>query len=448
MSIMIREDAAKPNSLEVIWNYKEKVNVSESATSNDPISPDSIMTEYEAIHVGITRNYTEYTEQGIKSSIPTWTSPYLRPLIMHHNETDGKIIGRIHHAEYSDKKTLSGTGALILTGNIPDKEGKEAVQDGRLKTVSIGAIVHECFCSICGQNIAEEGVCEHERGNIYDGKLCTWQITNMEAKELSYVIVPSDIYAQHTKIYSPKVNNKPNVSESYKGVKTLEPNVKENEQPIIDETVKDSQEPVATENKELETKVAELKADKEKLEEELKVIKKQLEDEKKLRGLAEKELSDTQVLLTKANEDIEKVKKDLTAKESALQKEIQLREAAEALVVDAKKAKRIQTIESIIELRGQLNKRLMTKEDLTAKSDEYLQESLADLQDELQFKESQQPNEEPVQVTEKVTNPGIVDEEDENKKSTDVKEHKQASNINVEEQLESFMSSLFNTRKY
>lgn len=446
MSIMITEELDKPNSLKVNWNYQtnpSNINLKESMTVDDPIAPDSIMTEYEAIHEVVTRNYTEYTKEGIIYSIPTWTKPYLRPIIMHHNETDGKIIGRVHTASYSDKNTLSGTGALILTGNISDKEGKEAIKDGRLKTVSIGVIVHEAYCSICGHNIAEEGPCEHERGEIYDGKLCTWRITKMEAKELSYVIVPSDIYAQHRKIYNPDKTKVTQFQESFKGVNILE----NQENQIIDETVKTGTQtnpiPTVDKNAELQKKIDELKLENEKLVDEAKVINKTLEDEKVLRANAEKKLSETQILLNKANEDIEAVKKDLSAKEAALTKEIELREAAEKQLITDKQNKRNELIESIVELRSKLGKRVIAKEDLEKKSDDYLQDSLIDLQEEsnnigtIDLTEG---------VTDKVVSPGLEDNEE--KVKPNVKEQKTNSNMNLDEAMQDLVSRMFDSRKY
>lgn len=445
MAIMIREEFDNDNGLQVNWNYKNpsKINqIKESYTTDNPIAPDSIMTDTEAIHAGVTRNFTDYTEEAIISSESTWTYPYLRPVIMHHKESDGKIIGRVHVATHKDKNTLSGTTALMLTCNISDKEGKEAILDGRLKTVSIGAIVHEAYCSICGQNIAEEGPCEHERGEIYDGKVCTWRITRMEAKELSYVIVPSDIYAQHVKVYKPDKQKIANFKESFEGVKTLE----NQENKIVDETVTTGvQTPVTSNTKELEDKIKELKDEIEKLTDANKTLNKSLEDEKVLRDNVEKKLSDTQVLLQKANEDIEKVKTDLAAKESALQKEIQLREAAESQLIVDKQAKRNALVESVIELRTKLGKRVIAKEDLEKKSDEYLQESLQDLQEE--SKDLEENVQESLENKTQVTNPGIVENVEE-KKHTDVKEQKTSSNMNVEEAMEDLISNMFKPKRY
>lgn len=448
MAIMIREDMTSSEGLHVTWNYKKSLQTTESVNF-DPISPNSIMVDYEAIHVGLTRNFTHYTEEALKSSIATWTKPYLRPLIMHHNEKDGKIIGRIHHADYTDKNTLSGTGALLLTANVPDKEGIEGIQDGRLKTTSIGAIVHEAKCSICNQNIAEYGPCEHERGVEYDDKLCYWIITKMEAKELSYVIVPSDIYSQHTRVYKPEKGKVTQVSESFENEGVLNmSDVTTKESTTVDENGEagTTEQPVVpaptVDTSKFEKEIEALKEDKFALETKVKELETSLKAEQDEKADLAKTLEATQILLTKATEDIVKVKAALTTKESELEKEITLRESLENQLITDKVNKRNELVESVMELRTKLNKRPMAKEDLEKKSDEFLQESLMDLQEEINVSPAHK-----VDVTEamtevpEVTNPGITENVEENTKPN-VKEEKQSSNINVEEAFAEIMSAM------
>lgn len=147
------------------------VNLTEAYTQTY-IDENSLMADIEAIHSIITRNDTLYTPECIKQSLPYWTSPYERPVIMHHNEKDGKIIGRVKAAHYISESKRSGTPALELVANIGDEEGKIGIKNGTLATVSIGAIAHDIRCSICGTNFAEEGMCEHEKGEVYNGKRC------------------------------------------------------------------------------------------------------------------------------------------------------------------------------------------------------------------------------------------------------------------------------------
>ena len=175
------------------------------------VSPSSINVDIEGIHSIVTRNFTYYSPECLKMSIPYWTSPYEKPVIMHHKDKDGVQIGRVKSVEFLEQ-SRAGCPGLLFTCNIGDDAGIKGVKNGTLSTVSIGAVIHKATCSICGQNIAADGECEHKRGKKYDDKLCYWIMEEMEPKELSYVIVPSDKYANTVKIYKPRKNE---TQESY-----------------------------------------------------------------------------------------------------------------------------------------------------------------------------------------------------------------------------------------
>src|SRR5690606_15407102 len=117
------------------------------------------------IHVGKTRNSTFYTEEGLKGGLKSWTQPYNKPVLTHHNAHDGEPIGRILEAQYSDQ-TLSGKSGLIFTVEITDPTAVEKVLDGRYHTVSIGASTDKVTCNICGTDRTEEW-CEHYPGRRY-----------------------------------------------------------------------------------------------------------------------------------------------------------------------------------------------------------------------------------------------------------------------------------------
>ena len=173
-----------------------------TAIPQQMISPDSLMADVEGIHSDVlTINCTKYSEQCLKDSLPYWTNPYEIPVIMHHNDEDGKIIGRVKNVEMIDSKR-SGTPAILFTCNIGDEDGVKGIKNGTLSTVSIGAVAYDVTCSICGANVAECD-CGHKKGRVYDGKLCYWTINDMEPREVSYVILPSDKYAQTMKVYKP-----------------------------------------------------------------------------------------------------------------------------------------------------------------------------------------------------------------------------------------------------
>jgi len=445
MAIMIREYLGS-EGLEVQWDHQEvETGLDVTESTFDDISPQSIMVDIEGIHVGPTRNYTWYTDGALQGSIPTWTKPYLRPLIMHHNEKDGKIIGRIRFVTYTDKNTRSGTGALIFTANVPDPEGKEQIQDGRLKTVSIGVIVHDCRCSICGQNIAEDGPCEHERGQKYDGKVCYWVIHSMEAKELSYVIVPSDIYAHNIRVYKPSKANM-NMAANFENKGVLNVSEANKLTGIVEETIIDENGEKPVEGTETQTvdNTTELEKENENLKQKVKELEDKVnglveENEKltKASEAAQKELEDTKVLLNKAQKSIDEAQQALEAKESELNNEIKLRESLEDQIVQLNTQVRENAIDKIIMLRGFLGKPVITKEELEKRSDDSLNDAINDLKEEFEKIGNV------TQITQ-VGSPALV-ENDDNNQGTSVKEPKNTGNIDLAEGLEQVFSQLLST---
>lgn len=441
------------------------LNIKEGYNDLDPIASDSLMQDIEGIHVGPTRNFTWYTEQALESSIPSWTKPYQRPLIMHHNEKDGKIIGRVVNVVKETKNTRSGTPALIFTCNVPDKEGKEQILDGRLKTVSIGVIAHDVRCSICGEQISldhnGEPECGHMRGAMYEDKICYWMIYKMEAKELSYVIVPSDIYAHNIRTYKP-TNKDLGLKESLdlnegkvKDMAIDKTNIDLGEGQVIDEEVKDAAktgEVVDTketekeveskeEDKKDETKTTE-KAEEAKKEDESKKEEEPKKDEKdtKIEELEKKlekletekaelaaKIEGISTELASANTKLEKVSKDLTD-------EIALKESAENQLIEIKTELREATEENLIALRTVLNKPVIVKESLTSRSLESIKDSISDLKEEMAGLSA-------VKNIAEAVDPTINKEKNKEITKPTVKESKNNSNIDLEEGLKDLMSS-------
>ena len=212
--------------------------IAATATPQQMISPNSLMVEIEGIHSDVlTINCTKYSEECLKKSIPYWTSPYEKAVIMHHNDEDGQIIGRVKKAEMIDSKR-SGTPAINFTCNIGDENGIKGIKNGTLATVSIGAVAYDVRCSICGENVAICD-CEHEKGHVYDGKLCYWTIEEMEPREVSYVILPSDKYAQTMKVYKPGKKELKESVEVRKKMSVCDAILKQLTEGVDDEVVKD-----------------------------------------------------------------------------------------------------------------------------------------------------------------------------------------------------------------
>ena len=439
------------------------------------MAEDSIMVDIEAIHSRITRNNTYYSPNCLKESVPYWTNPYKVPVIMHHNEKDGQIIGRVHSVEYTEVNTRGNTPALIFTANVGDEEGKKGIKNGTLSTVSIGVIGHDLRCSICGTNLAEEGLCEHEKGEYYDvegeQRLCYWIIEKMEPKEVSYVIVPSDAYAHNLRVYDAVKKKKSEVKESVEfnnpfaelieATKVKVEDAKEGKQ--IDEEVGktadvnkseekpedkaieneniegQTQEPNTEENKEQET-------DKETSKEEEKETSEEEKQEEPKKEEASKEDSEELKLAKEKIAQLEKELEDTKAEkaklENKLEKVKETKESVEKELVKLKAEKKKQLVETISELRSQLS---LPKEDETAlmeSSEESLQLTIKSLNEFTQVQKTAfglQTLNSPVAVSESKDNTTV----EKTNKKTDVKESIDKSNKTLEDKIINLMENLF-----
>ena len=453
-----------------------KINLSEGYTQTY-VDKDSLMVDIEAIHSIITRNDTLYTEKCIKDSIPYWTAPYERPVIMHHNEKDGKIIGRVKAANYIEKSERSGTAALELIANIGDEEGKKGIKNGTLATVSIGAIAHDIRCSICGTNLVEEGMCEHDKGEIYDGKRCYWIVNKIEPKEVSYVIVPSDIYAHNTRVYDAVKKNKNEVNESMSNIfadlieahglnsiDVTESKVEETKEGTqVEEEVKDGAK--VNESEKAEEQKAESeeesKKEEEKSEEKKEEEAKQPETEDKEEGKDEEKKDEPkeeekEAKKVEENKELEEAKEKiaeltakvetLTAENIKLSKQVEtekaLKESAEAELITFKTERKKTLIENVNSLRTQLSLPAENVEHLMESSEEALNLTIKSLTEFIQVQKKSLGGlsviESPVAVSDEKDNTNK-----EKVKVEDVKESVDDSNNEFEQSLLDIMQKIF-----
>lgn len=381
---------------------------------DDPVSPESIMVDIEGIHAypAATRNYTRYMTACLQQSVPTWTRPYRRPLIKHHNEVNGDIIGRICAVEYKTADTLSGTPALLFTVNIPGMAAKKDVQDGLLETVSIGIIAHDVRCSICGHQIAEEGQCVmHERGQIYENEICYWDVYRMEAKELSYVVVPSDIFAKN-RAYYPATQSKPGavIQENMQGGIILDPKEKE----IND----------------LKEKIAALEAEKKTLVD----ANADLAAEKANQDKAIVALKETNIALATKNTELE-AEKRIAA--TTVEQEKQMRETLEGEMAVLKERTKKDLAESVQLLRKATGKIALSEAVIASRSEDSLRDAVNDLKAELN---------EVLPVPGSVISPGLS--ETRGKESVlHVKEKLPAGNIDLEKGLQDLFNTVANAHR-
>ena len=346
------------------------------AVPQQMISPDSLMVEIEGIHSDVlTINCTQYSEKCLKESLPYWTSPYEKAVIMHHNDEDGQIIGRVKKAEMIDSKR-SNTPAVKFTCNIGDKKGIEGIKNGTLSTVSIGAVAYDVRCSICGHNVAESE-CEHEKGHVYDGKLCYWIIEEMDPREVSYVILPSDKYAQTMKVYKPgkkqlkeSVEVKKKMSVCDEIMKSLTESVQDDDGVVIkekvevDEEVKKGEEDQQEEKHDKEQKEDQAEGDVKKDEEDVKdegeaedkkdeedIKEDKDEDVEENKDEDESNKDDRDAVIDELKEEIKELKEELKGVKEKLKETKKVKESVEAELAKFKVQEKVQVARQIKELK-------------------------------------------------------------------------------------------------
>lgn len=159
-----------------------------------------LLPRIEAIHAGRTKNFHNYLAEKLKgdpekkSGVYSWTSPYNKPVIYNH-DTETEATGRVITAAYAEYTSNGGPGIIIIP-KITDKKAIQAIKDGRLLTVSVGATTDSIICSITGKDILKDGFTGYQKGEYYDGKLCEWILGDVWFDEVSWVNVPADENAQ------------------------------------------------------------------------------------------------------------------------------------------------------------------------------------------------------------------------------------------------------------
>jgi hypothetical protein len=174
--------------------------------------PLVIFPEIRAITANwVTKNYTYYPAESLignpslGTGLVSFTHPYNIPIIRDHNSGGGMFggeaavpYGRVYSAEFVTSDT--GGSYVRAIPAITDDWAINMVMSGRFLTVSIGTETSSVNCSIClaeGHNInmIEDGRCDHNRGEKYDGQTCVWVIGPVKAQEISFVNVPADVNA-------------------------------------------------------------------------------------------------------------------------------------------------------------------------------------------------------------------------------------------------------------
>lgn len=295
----------------------------------------NLIAEIEGLHDIITGNNIFYTPEAI-AEIESWIKPYPKPLIFHHKDEDGKIVGRIIDVKCIDSVLLPNHKALWFKARVTDENTKQGIRDGTYLTTSVGATGLDVECSICKHKISSGSTCQHKRGKHYRNQLCYWIVKKLVGKELSLVIVPSDNYSRIVRFYDELLIEEEPSKE--KGEKNMD--------------LQEALEKINTLEATIQTQAQELDSQKVTLQE------------------------------------FEQVKNKLAETEQALSDETVLREGLESKLSELKLVEKQQIIEEIVVLRESLKLHTISNEALSEKSEIYLQEALKDLRSENEFRKT------------------------------------------------------------
>jgi hypothetical protein len=208
-----------------------------------------------AIHEGLTRNYTNYSREGLTNKskndqghpggLESWTQPYNAPILKNHDDASvDNTIGRVVKAEWVERAGKE-RGHVQLTAHITAPEAIEKFLRGEYQTGSIGMDVDAAHCSVCGENLRESpwggAFHEHQRGKWYikgekgadtesqwleakrdvkGAKLAHINVGNVWAREYSMVATPSDA---HSKVKSLEIKEMALKGEGQESINLLTP---------------------------------------------------------------------------------------------------------------------------------------------------------------------------------------------------------------------------------
>lgn len=156
----------------------------------------------------IDRDGEKFTVQSLRALAKLFVG---KTGIFDHNMKSKDQSARIYSAEVltdETKKTADGEPYTFVKARAymartqKNEDLIKEIDAGIKKETSVGCCVREINCSICGKNI-KNGGCGHQKGKIYDGKLCCHLLSDpTDAYEWSFVAVPAQKNAGVIKSFS------------------------------------------------------------------------------------------------------------------------------------------------------------------------------------------------------------------------------------------------------
>jgi len=167
---------------------------------------DKLVASLDSITVGIHATHLDYINDNnlfytvdaiVNGGGESWVDPYKRPQLLHH-DSKRDAVGRINSYSIEDTAVFDGepNNYIKLNVDITDKDAIGKIVKGIYLTCSVGSSTDKVRCSICNQSLTTDGLCEHDKGAVYDGKKAYWIIDNITYKENSFVNNPADKFSR------------------------------------------------------------------------------------------------------------------------------------------------------------------------------------------------------------------------------------------------------------
>ncbi len=133
------------------------------------------------------RDGEEFSPEAIRGLAPMFVG---KTGILNHDWSADNQLGRIFDTAVIEEGGVCWLKAWVyMLRTEKTAPFIREIEGGIKKEVSVGCAMGKTICSICG---AEYGLCDHEKGQRYGGKVCTAILTDpVDAYEFSFVAVPA-----------------------------------------------------------------------------------------------------------------------------------------------------------------------------------------------------------------------------------------------------------------